>query len=190
MKKYFLFISLFILLLLLCSCASKSDMSDNLYDFTFKFDSETYTLPESISAFTDNGWSFPENFKDFDYNLTYGNLKSTYLSKEDNWFNIEIFNYEKQDKALKDCPIGRVTYDFSGDIKVTTAGGYELNGKTLSDVKNKYGDPLSEKKYGNYIEIIYDKNPDESIYDRYTFRFDLTDKIIKYIDLYYFSQGE
>ena len=187
MKKYVLFTSLLILLVVLCGCASKSDMTDNLYEFTFKFDSETYTLPENISTFTDNGWSFPDDFKDFDYTLTYGNLKSTYLSKGDDWFNIEIFNYEKQDKAVKDCPIGRITYDFSGDIKVTTAGGYELNGKTLDDIKDKYGDPFSEKKYGNYIEVIYDKNPGKSTYDRYTFRFDLSDKTIEYIDIYYFN---
>ena len=187
MKKTFICLSVILILLFSCSCAQKNNMTDNLYDFTFVFDDETYTLPESITAFTDNGWSFPDDFDSFDYTVKYGNLKSTYLSKGDNWFNIEIFNYEKEDKALKDCPIGRVTYDFSGDIKVTTAGGYELNDKTLDEIKNKYGEPFSEAKYGNYIEVIYDKNPEKSTYDRYTFRFDLSTEVIEYIDINYFA---
>ena len=187
MKKILFCLSLILLLLVPCSCTQKSDMTENLYDFTFKLDNQTYTLPESISAFTDNGWSFPEDYNDFDYIVKYGNLKSTYLSKGDNWFNIEIFNYEKQDKPLKDCPIGRVTYDFSGEVKVTTAGGYELNNKTLNEIKNKYGEPFLEAKYGNYIEVIYDKDPEKSTYDRYTFRFDLSNEVIEYIDINYFA---
>ena len=97
MKKTFICLSVILILLLSCSCAQKNNMTDNLYDFTFVFDDETYTLPESITAFTDNGWSFPDDFDSFDYTVKYGNLKSTYLSKGDNWFNIEIFNYEKED---------------------------------------------------------------------------------------------
>lgn len=169
----------------LCSCSSGSGSYD-LFEFTFELDGISYTLPESITAFTDNGWTFPEDFDEFDSTVKPGNLESTYLEQGDNWFNIEIFNYGDEDKALKDCPIGRVTYNFSGDIEVVSAGGFKLNGKTLDEVVKKYGKPLSQADYSTYTEIIYDKDPSTGIYDRYTFRFDKDTKVIKHIDIIYF----
>jgi hypothetical protein len=175
-------------ILALSACSSTTANSQSLFDFEITIDGKSYTLPQNINAFTDNGWSFPESFKNLDKTLSPGNLEQTYLEKdEDNWFSVEIFNYTKEDCTVKDCPIGRIIYNFSGNMEIYTAGNFLLNGKTLDDVLKKYGEPYSNTKLGNYIEVIYDKNPEESIFDRYVFMFDPNTEIINGIDITYFG---
>lgn len=185
-----LFTIIALLLLSLCSCRvttdKPSDMTDDIFEFTFKIDGITYKLPERIDMFTDNGWEFPEDFDGFDNTIKSKGLKETYLEKGDNWFAIEIFNNSDEDLPIKDCPIGRIIYDFSGDIEIAMAGDYIINDKTLDDVTKQFGEPLSQKDYSTYTEIIYDKDPSEGIYDRYTLRFELDTKILKYFDATYY----
>ena len=189
MKKFLKTICLFsMIMMIFCSfgCSKDQSGSDNLFDFTFKINDTTYTLPEKIETFTNAGWEFPSDFKNFDKTIKYGNVETTYLSEGDNWFNIEIFNNKNQDLKLSDCEIGRITYDFSGDIDFYTAGNFKLNGKKLNDIISKYGDPFSTKDYSTYTEVIYDKDPTSGIYDRYVFRFELDTKILKQVDITYF----
>lgn len=185
-NKIFLLSLAVILCVLLASCSKDTGDASALFDFTFKLNDVEYTIPESIETFTNAGWSFPENFNDFDHVITPGNLKSTYLILGENWLGIEIFNKTENELALKNCPIGRVTYDFSGDIKVYTAGDFCLNGKTLDEVISKYGQPFSQMDYSTYTEVIYDKDPSKGIYDRYTFKFNKNTKEINDIDIIYF----
>ena len=186
MKRIIAIIGILTILLSCCSCAAR-EQSGNLFDFCFEINGKTYKLAEKISTFTENGWTLPENL-DTEKTITPGNLESTILEldSEDNWVNVEIFNYSDQDCLLKDCPIGRVTYHFEGDLKIVTAGNFSLEGKKKSDIIAKYGEPFSEAEYGSYTEIIYDKDPESGIYDRYTFRFDNESGQINYFDIIMF----
>ncbi|MBQ9921043.1 MAG: hypothetical protein IJO52_02560 [Clostridia bacterium] len=176
-------ISVFVILLC-CSCSSGNTSSDNLFDFTFEINGKQYTLPEKLDKFTENGFAFPEDFKT-DKDIAPGSLEATYmtLGDEDNWINVEIFNYGEEKKALTDCPVGRVIYHFDGELEISTAGGFSLGGKKLDDVISKYGKPFSQADYSTYTEVIYDKDPTSGIYDRYTFRFNKDTKIIEYVDI-------
>lgn len=175
---------IFISLTMFAGCSAKSNYTkDDLFTFEFKLDDLSVKIPQGISDFTDDGWQFPDNFKDLDTTISNGSLKSTYLSKGDNWFLVEIFNNSGNDMTVKDCPIGRLTYDFSGDLKIYIAGDYLLNDKTLDDVIKDFGTPMSQADYSTYTEIIYDKNEQEGIYDRYTLRFDKETKIINSFDV-------
>ena len=173
-----------VMLITFTGCTAKSNYTkEDLFTFEFKFDDLSVKIPQDISLFTDNGWNFPDNFKDLDSTISNGNLKSTYLEKGDNWFLVEIFNYSGDDKIVKDCPIGRITYDFSGDMQIYIAGDYLLNDKTLDAFIKDFGEPMSQAYYSTYTEIIYDKNEQEGIYDRYTLRFDKVTKIINSFDV-------
>ncbi len=187
MKRILQVFSLLIILVLCLGCTSCNKHTvappDDFFDFEFTINGVTYSIPENIKSFIDNGWSFPENFDKYDDIIKSGGLKSTYLSQGENWFSIEIFNSSEAELALKDCPIGRLTYDFSGDLKICTAGDFLLNDKTLDDVISQYGEPLSQADYGGYTEIIYDKDESTGIYDRYTFRFDKETSVIEYFDI-------
>ncbi len=179
-----IFTLIFVMLLTFTGCSPKSNYSkDDLFTFEFKLDDLSVKIPQNISAFTDDGWEFANNFKDLETTISNGNLKSTYLEKGDNWFLVEIFNYTGADKTVKDCPIGRVTYDFSGDLKIYLAGDYLLNDKTLDAFIKDFGKPMSQADYSTYTEIIYDKNEQEGIYDRYTLRFDKETKVINSFDV-------
>lgn len=166
-----------------CNSSSVKVSSDELYKFSFKFNNVTYTIPEKIDTFISNGWTFSEKFDKLDKSIKSGGLESTYLEQGENWFNVEIYNGTDGELPVKECKIGRITYDFSGDIEVYTAGDFHLNDKTLDEVVAVYGEPMSKADYSLYTEIIYDKNPESSLYDRYTFRFDKTTKVINYIDI-------
>ena len=189
MKKTFKFtclITIIIFCLLLCSCANKNQGSENFYDFTFKIDNTSITLPSSIKAFTDAGFNFPADFNYFDKNIAPGNLETTYLYEGDNWFNVEIINNTDSALILNDCKIGRFTYDFSGNLEIYTADNFKLNGKKLNDILKKYGEPYSQAEYSTYIEVIYDKDPTSGIYDRYTFRFDNKTNELCQVDIIHF----
>lgn len=182
-----------ICILLQCtSCNKTPDKKEalknntDLYTFSFKIDGQSYTLPQKIDTFLQNGWSISKKVDPSNTIITSKNLKETYLEKGDKWFLVEIFNYSDTDLTLMECPIGRVTYDFSEDIEIIMSGGFKLNGKTIDDVIKKYGEPMSNKDYGTYTELIYDKNPDEGTYDRYVLKFDSETKIIKNFDVTYF----
>lgn len=168
------------------SSDSKTEKNPDIYSFTFEIDGESYTLPQSIDAFTKNGWSFSQKLDTANTTITSKNLKETYLEKGNKWFAVEIFNYSDNDLPLLDCPIGRITYDFSEDIEIVMSGDFKLNGKSIDQVIEKYGEPMSNKNYGNYTELIYDKNPNEGTYDRYVLKFDSKTKIIKNFDVTYF----
>ncbi len=189
MKNKFLIFTvvLTVMLIAFTGCAAKKSYTkDDLFTFEFKIDDISVKIPEKISTFTDAGWEFPEKFKELDSLITDANLKSTYLSKGDNWFSIEIINNSGSDMIVKDCPIGRIKYDFSGDLKIYLANDYLLNDKTLDAVIKAFGEPMSQADYSTYTEIIYDKNEDEGIYDRYTLRFDKETKIINSFYAVYF----
>ena len=179
-----LLLLLSVMLLTFTGCAPKSNYTkDDLFTFEFKIDDLSVKIPQDISLFTDNGWTFDAKFKDLETTISNGNLKSTYLEKGDNWFLVEIFNYSGNDMTVKDCPIGRITYDFSGDMKIYLAGDYLLNDKTLDTFIKDFGKPMSQADYSTYTEIIYDKNEQEGIYDRYTLRFDKDTKVINSFDV-------
>lgn len=183
-KIIFLITVLCVMIITFTGCAKQTSYTkDDLFNFEFKLDELSVKIPQEISVLTADGWEFPDNFKDLDSTLNNGSLKSTYLEKGDNWFMVEIFNYSGEDKTVKDCPIGRITYDFSGDLKIYLANDYLLNDKTLDTFIKNFGEPMSTKDYSTYTEIIYDKNEDEGIYDRITLRFDKNTKIINSFDV-------
>lgn len=177
-----------VFILLFCSACSKADTTENLFDFKISINGNEYTLPQDVNTFTQNGWSFPDDF-DTEKEIPAKNLESTFLTadKEENWIKIELFNNSDSSKKLNDCPVGRIEYYFEGDVDLITAGNFLLNGKTQKDIISKYGKPYSEAEYSTYTEIIYDKNPDSSIYDRYTFRFDKETGKINYLDMTMFD---
>jgi len=185
MKRIIAFLLLMcVMLISFTGCSAQSNYSkDDLFTFEFRFDDLSIKIPQNISSFTDDGWYFPEQFKDLETSMSNGNLKSTYLSKGNNWFLVEIFNYSGEDRLVKDCPIGRITYDFSGDLKVYLADDYLLNDKSLDKFIKDFGEPMSQADYSTYTEIIYDKNEAEGLYDRYTFRFDKESKTINSFDV-------
>ena len=165
-------------------------LSNNLDDFTFKINDIVYKLPIEIEAFTKNGWKLPDYFDEYDKEIDSHNKESEYLVKGENELSIQIFNMSGNRKKLKECPVGRIEYDFSGDLQFYIAGDFLLNGKTFDEVKDKFGEPTRQEDYDNYIEIVYEKTGSEWIYEMYTMRFDSKTKVIQNINMVNFIKTE
>lgn len=165
-------------------------LSDDLDDFTFKINDIVYKLPIEVETFTKNGWDFPEYFDEYDKAVDSEHKESEYLVKGNNKLNIEIFNMSGNQKKLKECPIGRIEYDFTGDLQFYIAGNFLLNGKTLNEVKEKFGEPTSQEDYGINISAVYEKENSDWIYERYTFTFDEETEKITRISIVNFIETE
>ncbi len=165
-------------------------LSDNLDDFTFKINDIVYKLPIEIESFTKNGWDFPDYFDEYDKGIDSDHKELEYLVKGENEISVEIFNMSGNQKKLKECPIGRVEYDFSGDLQFYIAGDFLLNGKTFAEVKEKLGEPTSQDDYGANINAVYEKINSEWIYERYTFSFNKETEKISCINMVNFIETE
>ncbi len=165
-------------------------LSDKLDDFTFQIDNVVYQLPITQEAFVGNGWSFYDYFDDFDKPINSEHYESVYLYKGENEICVNVINKSGDQKKFTECPVGRVSYDFSGNIQFFLAGNFLLNDKTLDEVIAQYGTPTAQDEYTEYIEISYQKTDAEWIYERYTLRFDTQTKKIKDINIVNFIGGE
>lgn len=211
MKKVVAILLILVFCLCITSCGNKTDegktqnssivendsaydtgvtLSDNLDDFTFKINDVVYKLPIEIEAFTKNGWKFPDYFDEYDKGIDSDHKESEYLVKGENELSIEVFNKSGNQKKLKECLIGRIEYDFSGDLQFYIAGDFLLNGKTFGDVKSKFGEPTSQDDYGANINAVYEKTGSEWIYERYTFSFDKETEEIISINMVNFIKTE
>lgn len=68
------------------------EMSDDIYDFTFRIDDNAYELPISIEAFTKTGWKFKEYFDDYEKGIDSDHIESFYLTKGKNELSFQVFN--------------------------------------------------------------------------------------------------
>lgn len=147
-------------------------LSENLMDFTIKIDGAIYKIPMELSAFQKNGWALPSGF-DTEKEIASDHFESATIEKGSSKLNVELINKSLDVQKASSCPIGRITYDFSGDIDIYLAGNTLLNSLSQSEMIEKFGQPTSSEEYGEYVEMVYEKPNTSSIYERYTFQFDI-----------------
>lgn len=157
-------------------------LSEDLMDFTIQIDGAVYRLPMDIAAFKKNGWSFPDYF-DGSKLLNSDSYESTKLEKNGEKIDVQLLNKTGDVQKAGDCPVGRITYDFSGSLNFYLAGNFNLNTATLDSIIAKYGEPSSNETYGEYTEIMYEKEGSSSIYERYTFKFNATSGAVEELNV-------
>lgn len=162
-------------------------LSDDLFDFTIKMNDTVYKIPMEIDAFLGNGWTFNEYFDDYESLIDSDHSVSAYLYNDDSELYVQVYNYSGNQELFKNCPIGRITYDFSGSLQVYLADDFLLNGKTVDEVIEKYGEPYSIQEY-TYCEVTYQSENTSLIYNRYTLEFDKETRVIKSINIVNFIE--
>lgn len=169
--------------------AAKTDtglsLSKDLFDFTIKLDDIVYAIPMDIKTLLGNGWTFDEYFDDFESPVNSEYLERSYLLNGDNRIDIAVYNYSGNQEQFCNCPLGSISYDFSGSLDVYLADDFHLNGKTAEEVLEKFGEPymMSENVW---CEIIYQAKDTYGIYNRYTLKFNSETRVIEEIDVYNF----
>lgn len=148
--------------------------STELFQFTVKIDDNLYMLPAMQTAFSKNGWAVSE--------VSASVVKASYqadavLSKGETAFDIKVVNPTKEDLPFQKCPIGRISYDFSGDAQISIADEFSLNDATKKTVIEKFGEPETTETHSDFTEITYGSRSTSGNYARYLFRFDKNGKI-------------
>lgn len=152
-----------------------AEPSTELFDFSIQIDGADYMLPTVQTAFTQNGWSVSEKSE----TVVKASFKSdAVLSKGDTSFEIQVINPTKAELPFEECPIGRISYDFSGNAEIYIADGFLLNGTTKKKIIEKYGEPEGTETHSDFSEITYGSRKTSGHYARYLFRFDKSGKII------------
>ncbi len=131
-------------------------MSDNLFDFTFKLEGKVYQLPCDYAELAADGWY-----------ISYGGTEDTqlddktymYLSmkKNDAKFTAYVYNVSGSAKSIKDCRIGFI--DFHNDAGIELAKGITPL-STREEVIAAFGEPVKEATYDNYSRLEYTINGD------------------------------
>ncbi len=155
-------------------------MSNNLFDYKIQIGNDVYKLPSKLIAFLEDGWELPSYF-DKTKNIDAEHYESAKLSKNGFEFDIEIVNMSGNQRNVMECAVGRMEFDFPADVKVFVAKDTLLTGIKSSDLIAKLGEPTTNELYdGLYREVMYETPETNSIYERYTFKFDpVTDMIQK-----------
>ncbi len=90
----------------------KNDSNPNTYNspeqllnFSFELDGETYQLPCPYNDFSENGWSL---FATEDNDVPGRNKTTITLKKDDNWFLAHVYNTNGNAAAIKDCMVGEI----------------------------------------------------------------------------------
>ena len=101
-----------------------SEMSDDLYDFTFTLDNVIYKLPFPLTKLKENGWEYDEETYPDDYKMPSNSLCPIYnVSKDGMIISIEIINMSGNTKDLIDCNVGGIEVDLN---KLKNADAFSL----------------------------------------------------------------
>jgi hypothetical protein len=149
-------------------------LSAELFQFSIKIDNATYKLPAMQTAFTSNGWAVSENESETVLSLY---KSDAILTKGDTSFKVQVINPTKSTLSFSECPIGRLTYDFSGTAEIYIADDFLLNDSTKSAIIEKYGEPETTETHSDFSEITYGSRKTSGNYASYLFRFDKKGKI-------------
>ena len=150
-------------------------LSVDLFQFSIQIDEEVYKLPMLQNSFISDGWSISENDVQ---TLKAGYIESATLSKGETTFDIQVINPTKKELSFAECPVGRLSYDFSGTAQIYIADNFLLNDATKASITEKYGEPETTETHSDFSEITYGSRKTTGNYAKYLFRFDKSGKII------------
>ncbi len=152
-------------------------LSVELFNFTAKIDGVDYILPALQTAFTKNGWDISGN----ENSTVKASFKEdAVMSKGNNVFNIQVINPTKNALPFEECPVGRISYDFSGDAEIYIADSFLLNEATIDSVKEKYGEGATEENLKTRSTLTYGGKSETGNYAEYLFEFDEDGKITNF----------
>ncbi len=157
-----------------------TQISDNLYDYTFEYAGDLYTFPAPVSAFIDNGWTIKED-KTQEIIEGSGSGKLT-LTRDNQQFWTYVRNYDLNATPVENtfivqieanvnntnvsCAIGNNIYIGADESAVENLEGYTVekeesnsyNGYTISDERSRTYHYYIVCKAGKVtgIEVKYD----------------------------------
>lgn len=139
-----------------------SQLSDDVYSYSFALDGEVYTIPMWFADFEARGWEF-----DGDRTLELKSNQYTfsqYWEKGDLRFHTDIANLTPNNATLENSLVSCISldkgYNFEKDCVIELPGGLFVGESTREDIIAAYGEPTDEMETDyswvlTYKEDIY-----------------------------------
>lgn len=131
---------------------SSPDLPENWDSLAIQINDSVYTLPQPLSDFLDDGWTFAdpadaertlagasEPYSDYDH------ISLDLVNQAEQEIDVTVYNTSEQDLPISECTVGGLyiiygNYDFSGQ-QVQLPGGMMLGWSNREDVLRQYGTP-------------------------------------------------
>lgn len=152
-----------------------AEMSAELFDFTLKIDGTVYKLPIIQKSLISNGFAVTQKGSE---NVKPSFVADGVVSKGETTLSVQVINPTKDDLAFENCPVGRISYDFSGTAEIFIADNFPLKGATKNAIMEKFGDPEQTETHSDFSEITYGSRKTAGNYAKYLFRFDKNGNIV------------
>ena len=147
-------------------------MSDNLFDFTFKLEGVVYQLPCKYETFTQNGWTISSSGYSSDTKISGNSYISFYMSKDGRKITVYSYNFSGNVKSLKECMIGGVECDEYNKADFVIAKGITVK-STVEEIKAAFGVPGYTSDGSGYVTLQYYAG-DDTTYNSVRFWCDTT----------------
>ena len=154
-------------------------LSVELFRFSIKIDGKDYKLPALQEAFINNGFTISGSSAD---TIKPSYIENAVLSNETTSFEIQLINPTQKELPFGECPVGRLSYDFSGEAEIYIADSVLLNEVTQSMLADKYGEADNVEKYNDFTLVTYGSKSKTGNYAQYLFKFNKNGKIV-YFDM-------
>lgn len=135
-------------------------LSDNLFDYTFKLDGVVYKLPCDYSLFKDNGWVISSRGVTENDEIAANSYQYFDMIKNGSEITLYVINLSGNVKAIKNCKIGgiEVTHNDLADVDIfTIAKGINLN-SSADDITTAFGAANTINTYDDNVYSTYSQD--------------------------------
>ena len=138
--------------------ASATELSDDLFDFTFELDGVVYQLPFAYTELADNGWTISSTGVSTESTFSANSYDFVYMSKNGSKVCAYIINMSGNTKALKDCKVGGIEVyhkDLMDPNLFKIAKGINTT-SSKDDITAAFGGANSTNSYDDYTYLDYE----------------------------------
>lgn len=132
-------------------------LSKHLYDFEFSINETVFHLPQSLSEWEKEGWSYEraQSGETLDGDSF---LEGETLKNEEKTLTVDIVNLDGEKQELGACNVGGITLEHQDedDAVYQLPGKITLGESTLDDVLDAYGEPNDQYEEKDWIYVTYE----------------------------------
>lgn len=164
-----------------------TDLSEQLYDFQFALNGETWELPSKLSQWKEKGWEGSDKLETTELAGDSYTTESEVLKREEDAIAVYLVNPESETKPLKDCYVGKAELDFrEGGQTIQLPGKITMGKSVLNQVLEAYGTPKDQYEEKEKLYLTYEYG----MYKQAEFVFDVENEILNRAVLTNFREPE
>lgn len=139
-----------------------TELSDDIFDFTFLLNGVVYQLPCTMDVFTDNGWVVNDYYS-VDEKIAGNSSVSIRFENGRDSITLEFYNYSGNSKKISDCKVGAIRLRADEISEFELSGGLSFE-SSVDEIIDALGVPDSRNDYDDYASLAYYLDSDTSNY--------------------------